>query len=60
MVAQQTARIRHKVFVLRNLILGDGDKTTEIDSVIISCAGIYVVEVKNMSAKVFGRVNDHS
>lgn len=43
---------RYKAF--HNLILPTPDGTTQIDHVIVSCHGIFVVETKTMSGWIFG------
>lgn len=49
--------MRNKKFVLRNLILGSKGRTTEIDCLVISEGGIYVIESKHYSAKILGKIN---
>ncbi len=43
-----------------NLILPDGQGTTEIDHVYVSPYGIFVVETKNYQGWIFGSANNHS
>lgn len=57
-VAQKLDKIKHETIILRNLILGEGNKTTEIDTLVISEHGIYVIEVKNYSALIYGEFFD--
>lgn len=43
--------------VVRNLIIGNDQATTEIDSVFITECGIYVLESKNFSGWIFGNLS---
>jgi restriction system protein len=40
--------------LIRNLTLPTGEGTTQIDHVIVSRYGIFVIETKNMSGWIFG------
>ena len=46
--------------LLKNVILPAGEGTTQIDQVIVSRYGIFVVETKNMTGLIFGREKESS
>ncbi|MDH5763531.1 MAG: NERD domain-containing protein [Nitrospinota bacterium] len=45
---------KDKYYLLKNVTLRTGDGTTQIDHIIISIYGVFVVETKNMSGWIFG------
>ena len=48
-----------KMFIARhNLIVPSGRTTTEIDSVVFSYSGVFVIETKNWGGKIYGREDD--
>ena len=44
--------------VFRNLTVSYQGKSSEIDTVVVGPAGIFVVEIKNLNGTIFGRVED--
>ncbi len=44
--------------VLNDLLLKNGDHTTQIDQVVVSRFGIFVIEMKNYSGTIYGRETD--
>ena len=46
-----------KYTVLNDLFFKNGDKTAQIDHVIISNYGIFVIETKNYNGKIYGSEN---
>ena len=49
---------KHKYRLLKNITLKTEDGTTQIDHIIISQYGIYVLETKNMKGWIFGKEKD--
>jgi len=45
---------RDKYHVLRNVTLPTADGTTQIDHIIVSEYGVFVIETKNMKGWIFG------
>ncbi len=45
---------KNKYHLLKNVTLRTGDGTTQIDHIIISIYGVFVVETKNMTGWIFG------
>lgn len=43
--------------VFNDLLLRDGNYTTQIDHIILSCYGVFVIETKNVHGKVYGSDN---
>ena len=48
---------RSKYKVINNIVLKTGEKTTQIDHIVISDYGIFVIETKNYKGWVFGDEN---
>lgn len=49
--------IENEQYVINNLtILNDG-MTSQIDHIVINCRGVFVIETKNYSGKIYGSVN---
>jgi len=48
---------KNKYHLIKNVTLPTEDGTTQIDHIIISIYGIFVVETKNMKGWIFGNVN---
>lgn len=49
--------IRQTKYIINNLIIKNGDKTAELDHVLITNNGIFVIETKNLSGQVYGTEN---
>lgn len=49
--------IRQTKYIVNNLIIKNGDKTTEIDHVLITNNGIFVIETKNLAGQIYGNEN---
>ena len=47
---------KDKYYVLRNVTLPTADGTTQIDHIIVSEYGVFVIETKNMKGWIFGGV----
>ena len=47
-----------KLFKFRNVIVPDGRGTTEIDVVLVGNTGVFVIELKNYNAWIFGTEDD--
>jgi hypothetical protein len=45
-------------YVINNLTFNDGDKSAQIDHLIIDRSGIIVIETKNRSGKIYGNESD--
>lgn len=43
--------------VFNDMLLRDGNYTTQIDHIILSCYGVFVIETKNVHGKVYGSDN---
>lgn len=50
--------LNNDYFVLDNIVLKAGHGTTQIDQIIVSKFGIFVVEIKNYKGWIFGDVDD--
>lgn len=48
---------RKNYYVLSNLLLNNGNRTTQIDNIVVSPFGIFVIEEKNHRGNVFGAEN---
>lgn len=46
--------IENKQYIINNLILKNDQKTSQIDHVVINQRGVFVIETKNYSGKVYG------
>jgi len=46
--------IENKQYVINDLILGQSGETTQIDHIVINPRGIFVIETKNYSGKIYG------
>jgi hypothetical protein len=46
-------------YVINNLIIPNGDKTSQIDHIVINPRGIFVIETKNYSGRIYGNENQH-
>lgn len=54
-VARQLRRLPHEYLVINDLLLSNGKgHTTQIDHVVISPYGIFVIETKNISGNIYG------
>ena len=51
--------IEGEQYVLNNIILENNGKTSQIDHIVINSKGIFVIETKNYSGKVYGFENQH-
>jgi restriction system protein len=49
---------RHRFLYYRNIIVADDRGTTEIDAIVLGNAGVFVVEMKEYNAWIFGDAND--
>ena len=49
---------KKKYFIFNNVVLLDGEKSVQIDHIIVSKFGIFVIETKNYSGKIYG--NEYS
>ncbi|MEM3484408.1 MAG: NERD domain-containing protein [Candidatus Methanomethyliaceae archaeon] len=49
---------RRQYRMIKNLIVPYGDETTEVDIVLISKYGIFVIEVKTFSGRIYGEPGD--
>lgn len=49
--------VENKQYVINNLILQNSEMTCQIDHVVINPRGIFVIETKNYSGKIYGSVN---
>ncbi len=60
MTLRKLRRIGGYKHLLHNLYLPNGrqDGTVEVDAVLVSCDGIFVVETKNYSGTIYGEEND--
>lgn len=56
-VARQLHRLSKKYIVLNNLLLDTSCGTTQIDHIVISPYGIFVIETKNYKGWIFGHEN---
>jgi len=45
---------RHNYSIINDIIINDSDDSTQIDHIIVSKFGIFVIETKNMSGWIFG------
>jgi len=45
---------RSKYFVINDIILKLNDRTTQIDHIVVSCYGIFVIETKNWKGSIYG------
>ena len=45
---------RSKYFVINDIILKLNDRTTQIDHIVVSCYGIFVIETKNWTGSIYG------
>lgn len=48
---------KDKYIVINDIVLQNGDKTTQIDHIVISAYGIFVIETKNYKGWIFGSEN---
>lgn len=53
MVFQTLERLQSEHTVLKNVELEDGDTRTELDAVVITSKGVFIVEVKNTKKNIF-------
>lgn len=53
-VAFQLGRLRDEYHVFNDVTLEDGGRSTQIDHVVISPYGIFVIETKNYQGKIYG------
>ena len=44
--------------IIRNVILYEENKSTEVDIILITCVGIFVIESKNFNGYIFGNYKD--
>ncbi len=49
---------RHRLFSYKNVIVSDKRGTTEIDVIVVGNSGIFVIEVKDFNAWIFGNKDD--
>lgn len=57
-VARQLRRLSDEYMVLNDLLLRSGNgHTTQIDHVVVSPFGIFVIETKNISGQIYGNTN---
>jgi len=45
---------KEKYFVINDIILKLNDRTTQIDHIVVSCYGIFVIETKNWTGSIYG------
>ena len=45
---------KSKYFVINDIILKLNDRTTQIDHIVVSCYGIFVIETKNWTGSIYG------
>ena len=45
---------RSKYFVLNDITFKLNDRTTQIDHIVVSCYGIFVIETKNWKGSIYG------
>jgi len=57
-VYQALCSVEEKSIILRNVILGSKYYTTELDTIVLTEGGIYVIEVKNYSGNIHGKRHD--
>lgn len=53
-IAKELSKLGVGRKIIRNMIIGSDDKTTEIDIILISECGIFVIESKNYNGWIFG------
>ena len=53
MAFQSLERLKGEHIILKNVELTESDARTEIDAVVITCKGVYIVEVKNTKRDIF-------
>ncbi len=46
--------IENKKYVINNLIINNNGKTTQIDHIVINNHGVFVIETKNYSGRIYG------
>ena len=57
-VARQLRRLSDKYLVINDLMFNSGKgRTMQIDHVVVSPYGIFVIETKNISGKIYGNTN---
>lgn len=58
MVQSELAKLETQGYVIFNdILLGSGNKLTQIDHLVISRYGVFVIETKNYGGKVYGHLN---
>ena len=53
MVFRTLERLQSEHTILKNVELGDGDMRTELDAVVITAKGVFIIEVKNTKKDIF-------
>lgn len=46
--------IENQQYIINNLIIKNGEKTSQIDHIVINPHGVFVIETKNISGKIYG------